>query len=98
MKVDLPEPEGPMIATKLPRLMVTEIPRSAFTLRSPSWYVLVRFAMRINSETIAGPFANQKLILRVPPGLAGDVGGEPGLEIAPTITRWPSVKPSRTST
>jgi hypothetical protein len=36
MKVDLPEPDGPMMAKKSPLPIVTETPRSAFTTTSPS--------------------------------------------------------------
>jgi len=37
MKVDLPEPDGPMTATKLPRAISSDTPRSAGTSVSPSW-------------------------------------------------------------
>jgi hypothetical protein len=35
MKVDLPEPLAPMMATNSPRVMLTETPRRAWTLVSP---------------------------------------------------------------
>ncbi len=35
MKVDLPEPEGPMTATISPGAIVTETPRSAWTTCVP---------------------------------------------------------------
>ena len=35
MKVDFPEPDGPMTATKSPRSIVTETPRSACTVWGP---------------------------------------------------------------
>ena len=37
MQVDLPEPEGPMIATNSPAAISKETPRSACTATSPSW-------------------------------------------------------------
>ncbi len=37
MKVDFPEPEGPMTATKSPRSIVTDTPRSAWTVCGPRW-------------------------------------------------------------
>ena len=36
MRVDLPEPDGPMIALKRPRSKPTLTPASAFTAASPS--------------------------------------------------------------
>ena len=35
MAVDLPEPEGPMMATNSPRAMERSTPASAWTLASP---------------------------------------------------------------
>ncbi len=35
IKVDFPEPEGPVIATTSPRLTCRETPRSAWTSTSP---------------------------------------------------------------
>jgi len=37
ISVDLPEPDGPMIATISPWQMVSETPRSACTCTSPIW-------------------------------------------------------------
>src|SRR3954470_8538950 len=42
MKVDLPEPDGPVAATNSPCWISTETPRSAWTLTSPTSYVFVR--------------------------------------------------------
>ena len=39
MKVDLPDPEGPMIATSSPARMCRETPRIAWTRTSPILYV-----------------------------------------------------------
>ena len=41
IKVDLPEPEGPMMATYSPSVMDRLTPRSAATLRLPVRYTLV---------------------------------------------------------
>ena len=38
--VDLPDPDGPIIATYSPRSTVRVIPRKAWTLMSPMKYVL----------------------------------------------------------
>ena len=35
MKVDLPDPEGPITATNSPRSIVTDTPRSAWTVWGP---------------------------------------------------------------
>ena len=35
MNVDFPDPDGPMMATKLPRSMVVDTPRKACTSTSP---------------------------------------------------------------
>jgi hypothetical protein len=40
MRVDFPEPEGPMMAVKAPIFTVRETPRRAGTRILPSWYVL----------------------------------------------------------
>ncbi len=37
MKVDLPEPDGPMTATNSPASIDTETPRSACTVWGPRW-------------------------------------------------------------
>ena len=37
ISVDLPEPDGPMIATISPWQILTEAPRSACTCTSPIW-------------------------------------------------------------
>src|SRR4051794_13930784 len=42
MNVDLPDPEGPVAATNSPCAMSTDTPRNAWTLTSPTSYVLVR--------------------------------------------------------
>ncbi len=36
MNVDLPEPEGPVTATKSPRMISTDTPRRACTISLPS--------------------------------------------------------------
>src|SRR5712691_5672969 len=43
MKVDLPEPDGPVTARNSPRWTSRFTPRSAFTSTSPTTYVLTRF-------------------------------------------------------
>ena len=35
IRVDLPEPDGPMIATSSPRLISSDTPRNAGTVMSP---------------------------------------------------------------
>ena len=42
MKVDLPEPEGPITATNSPLSMSTLTPSSARTSPPPMWYVFTR--------------------------------------------------------
>src|SRR5438874_6360529 len=42
MKVDLPEPDGPMIATNSPSSISSETPRRAWTITSPIVYRLCR--------------------------------------------------------
>src|SRR5215472_7489233 len=50
MNVDLPEPEGPMIATKLAFSIERETPRSASTRTSPMKYVFVSFSTLMSSD------------------------------------------------
>src|SRR5581483_798456 len=47
MRVDLPEPEGPMMATNSPRPISSETPRRACTSTSPSVYRLVTSRIRM---------------------------------------------------
>jgi hypothetical protein len=44
IKVDLPEPEGPMIATISPQAILSERPLRACTSTSPILYTFVRFS------------------------------------------------------
>ena len=51
IRVDLPEPDGPMIAVKLPVAIATLIPSTARTACGPVPYVLIRF--RVLTATVA---------------------------------------------
>ncbi len=63
ISVDLPEPDGPMIATYSLRRMSSETPRSAWIrLRRPSRYSRVRSRMRM---TIAHDFGRPSSFLVV---------------------------------
>ncbi len=64
MRVDFPEPEGPMTAVSLPWLISSETPRSACTAVSPSPYTRVT-----SSATTTAPFS----FAIVPPG-SGSIG------------------------
>src|ERR1019366_4627185 len=50
MSVDLPDPEGPMMATNSPRSTVTLTPSSAFSVVSPRTYVLRRSVATTSGE------------------------------------------------
>src|SRR4051794_36701666 len=50
MKVDLPEPDGPVTARNSPRSTSRLTPRSAFTSTSPTTYVLTRFLTEITAS------------------------------------------------
>src|SRR6266403_6053109 len=52
MSVDLPEPEGPMMATYSPRRISTVTPRRAWTSSEPIWYVFQR-----SSVLMANPWS-----------------------------------------
>src|SRR5579863_9201540 len=48
MKVDLPDPDGPLTATNSPGDTSNDIPRSAYTVVCPRWYVLCRLCTTIS--------------------------------------------------
>src|SRR3712207_6465479 len=54
MSVDLPEPEGPMIAVNCPAGKSMETPRSAVTVISPVPYTFTRSTARTAAGTVAG--------------------------------------------
>src|SRR5262245_7475610 len=51
MKVDLPEPEAPIMATNSPRRICTSMPRKASTLTSPRSYVFLSCSMSMMAST-----------------------------------------------
>src|SRR5713101_2892276 len=58
INVDLPDPDGPMIATYSPRAIVNVSPRSACTCNAPLAYVFVTFC---TSMTLSDLFIAQRL-------------------------------------
>src|SRR3954447_24933780 len=57
MNVDLPDPDGPMIATNSPSWISRETPRSAWTITSPIVYRLCRSAtlmIAVESPLVGG--------------------------------------------
>ena len=55
IKVDLPEPDGPIIATKSPRSTCKSSSRRAKTAMSPCPYTLVNFVISITLSVIISP-------------------------------------------
>src|SRR4249920_4171674 len=52
MKVDLPEPDGPVTARNSPRGTSRLTPRSAFTSTSPTTYVLTRLLTEMTVDMV----------------------------------------------
>ncbi len=57
MSVDLPEPDGPMIATYSPWSMVKLTPRRAWISSAPIWYVRQRSSARMSAPLAAAATA-----------------------------------------
>src|SRR2546425_11828411 len=56
MRVDLPEPDAPMMATNSPASTSSETPARARTSPSPAWYTLVTLSIRMRgAPPIAAP-------------------------------------------
>src|SRR5690625_2840649 len=71
MSVDLPEPEGPMIAVNCPAAKATSTPRSACTATSPVPYTLLR-ARAWTAGWRSGESVTEVLLVgAVPVGSAG---------------------------
>src|SRR5262245_14297811 len=74
--VDLPEPEGPITATKSPAAIVRSTPRKAWNAPSPEPNVLVMPRSSISAESIAPctPASRRRRSLRTGRELARDHG------------------------
>ena len=59
MKVDLPEPEGPITATNSPGSIATEIPRNAGTVYPPRRYSLARSRVRMSGSAMGSLLKRQ---------------------------------------
>src|SRR5262249_22241626 len=74
--VDLPEPDGPMMATNSPRAMSSDTPRRACTSMSPSVYTFRRSRMRMTGmlscviSSLPGP--------RLAPARLAEAPADPG--------------------
>src|SRR5947208_15767640 len=56
MRVDLPEPDAPMMATNSPASTSRETPARARTSTSPAWYTLVTLSIRMSgAPSITAP-------------------------------------------
>ncbi len=55
IRVDLPEPDGPITATDSPSLMVSETSRRAWTSTSPIRYTLLTLLVSIRGLPICTP-------------------------------------------
>src|SRR5437868_4617794 len=54
MSVDLPEPDGPMMATDSPSMMSSETPSSACTVSPPTTYSLRRSRKEMSASAVMG--------------------------------------------
>ena len=88
MSVDLPEPDGPMIATKSPRSISNEMPLSTCTGTSPSRKSLTRFL--ISMMAAMSPPQNPGPLPPAPAGAGAAAGRRRRFANAARITRSPS--------
>src|SRR3984957_17547922 len=101
IRVDLPEPDGPMNATKSPSLTRKLTPRSAWTARSPGWYVFQTFWMsmigRRSWENAGSATTGVGIVGSASMTATGAVGpaGSPATEAAPSQAA--SAEPPTTS-
>src|SRR2546428_4570409 len=70
IKVDLPDPEGPVMATYSPRRTSNDTPWSACTFSAPMSYVFQRSRMAISEFALPSAEANSGLMTKV-----GDIAG-----------------------
>ncbi len=73
ISVDLPEPEGPMMATNSFFRITTSSPRRARTISSPMTYSRLRFRVTMTASrgTSAGSWAIRSAVESIVAGLIG---------------------------